>query len=771
MIRFINNNGEAFDGVSPYIHWIDGQLSIGIWYTLKLMIVSNHKTLRADGLEGESIFRLIDQECYGEDSSFNLNDYTKTNIESVGQSITIGGTSYYLHQILLVCESDKPGTFTDTFVIHDGDEDKVINIGVDLYDENEILSINLGNRGMDIPLSIQKTFLENNLNEANIDFALINRKFKELISNYIDIVDNKGSYLSLYNSLKWFEWGENTKLYEIWQNDNNLLEKELSLILKDEFSNLLVTHKKTTHLSLVAALQKISDNDIVIDPDTPGFNDRNPAIENVSYQWSKDDIMLKISLLGAFFERYFMPIHLDLKRATAESLIFTNQIKTPNGTIYRQHHYHDDTGVIEINMDHNVVLGNINFVAVGKETMFSRKVDPTMYSSTVRHIEPIGVDKIKKIGSISNESSYSDASDNVATFYVQLKGGVGTIVPVNVKVDMPEGDGLVAEVMTLYKEGESPVQIIERKLCMSDGGVVTFDFNLLSTKEETVRFDLTLYSLSGHVWTTTQEYNCIDVRGSYLDIYSVKNTFGKYNDVSDWIKNTDYVPYSLQNQTEQNPTINQFIPYQDKDYSQFNQLVLVENVNDSTSWVNDNIESNYWIIERSGLDGVNWNSDEFDESILLSDNGDPKYLILIRKTPGKYPAAQIDVKQAGGDDVKILRSDIVFIPQVHEYTNIEDEEKILEKYTFTSSDLLCVVPQFKSTIPINRSTIRWEYINKTTFEKISTTVPIQVPLIASKNKKLLSPGYWTVNMYYKLENSKEMHKLTKNSAFRIKKDL
>ena len=344
MIRFINKKGEVFDGRNPYVHWAPGQQivqnvfanqypyvqwaqaqqSTGLWYTITLNVITEYDELTSSNLDPSSIFKFADPTKLVQGSTpLVLSEILTTSYSqnSQGAVVVFNERNFYVYQILVVCSSDVAGQFTESFTLTSGPDSITVTVGADFYDEDEILSINLTNRGSDIPNAIQKAFLSNNVHEDKVDGILINRKFKELISNYLNILDNKGSYDSLRNSLKWFEWGENVKIYEIWEDSKGLIEKELKLVLEDEYKNLLSSHRKTTHLSLVAALQKITDS---TDIEHALDEEKNPVVENVTYQWSKEDIILKISILGAFFERYFMPIHLDLNRASAEALVFTN---------------------------------------------------------------------------------------------------------------------------------------------------------------------------------------------------------------------------------------------------------------------------------------------------------------------------------------------------------------------------------------------------------------------------------------------------------------
>jgi hypothetical protein len=196
-------------------------------------------------------------------------------------------------------------------------------------------------------------------------------------------------------------------------------------------------------------------------------------------------------------------------------------------------------------------------------------------------------------------------------------------------------------------------------------------------------------------------------------------------------------------------------------------LIVVQNIyNQTTSqyetdWMNhSDITSNFWVMSRSDQPSTDDN---------------PKYAMLITKQFGKVFQNKSDFissyRSVIGeiDQTNIKRFDLIYVPQLHDYNNIENGSHNLSDYTFTQNDLLCIVPQFRNSVirNIDINSIYWEYENKTTLKKIKVDAPMQTPLIADTTTSLLTPGYWTVTMYYKLDGSTEVHKLTKNSAFRI----
>ena len=61
-------------------------------------------------------------------------------------------------------------------------------------------------------------------------------------------------------------------------------------------------------MGLYAALEKMKLNN-----KKPVYDSElNPELEFISAKWSFNDLSLKMSMLGKFYEMFFMTIHLDL---------------------------------------------------------------------------------------------------------------------------------------------------------------------------------------------------------------------------------------------------------------------------------------------------------------------------------------------------------------------------------------------------------------------------------------------------------------------------
>ena len=354
MIKFIDiNSGEMYDGASPYVHWFQQEMSIGLIYTHNIYILSDHNKLNIRFDDPSSVFHILD--IKGKYSKYN--DITRTNIDIIGDTVA-GVSGTYVYQIHFSATSQIANQFISSLVITGGNESINIVLGADFYDQNESLYINLANMGVELPFSIQKSIYTSNINEDKIDHILLNRKMKELLSNYWDIVANKGSYKSLINSLKWFEWGDLIRIREIWEHEDFgrivYSDRDLCSVMRDKYDDSYMATKKTTNVALYMTMQNILN-----DFDAEG----NPSLVNISNKWSINDLMAKICLLGNFYKTYFMPIHLNLFRATIENIAFSNTIKLLTGTLQSREDYLYNIHEFKCNIQDNqeFVLSNVTY--------------------------------------------------------------------------------------------------------------------------------------------------------------------------------------------------------------------------------------------------------------------------------------------------------------------------------------------------------------------------------------------------------------------------
>lgn len=445
MIRFIDENtGNVYNGNIHYVHWFDGKQSIGLNYDKKFIILTDvdHVEIQTNG----EIFYLVDshiideyQNNHSEDVERVFNDKTYLDLDTIktttltfdysdGDGAKVG--NFYVYTFNIIAQGKYVGEITDTFTINEEN----FKIGADFIDENESLGINLANFGAEISNEVQRAIYEAPIDEQKTDYILINRKFKELLNEYINILGNKGSYKSLINSLNWFEYGDLVKIYEYWKhaepNKNYLSKRDITQIVNEQTEELLYSNAKTTFVGIGSALEKIKlqENEIVYEDkytEIPGndpqmVDEPNPDLEKVSMIWSKEEMSLKMVLLGNFFATYFLPIHLDLIHCTIENIVYTNTIKIASIPKIERTDIHDEINDIKCDIEKLYHLKNIEtFTNPNTPFGFNHR---TNFDETDEALEILGVE--------TKMDSLIPDVDKLKTYALQHFKGIGVLVPI-----------------------------------------------------------------------------------------------------------------------------------------------------------------------------------------------------------------------------------------------------------------------------------------------------------------------------------------------------
>lgn len=246
--------------------------------------------------------------------------------------------SYAWYNVYVVASTNVEGEYIDDITIEN--DGTVIQIGAEFFTDNEMLQINLRNMGVEIPNEICRSFYSTDLFEENPNYVLLNRKWRELLQNYMNVIGNKGSYKSLLNSLKWFEYGPLTLLREVWKYDTpagtKYSIKPVKQYLTEEAQKELCALAKTTHYILSQpawSSYQTSPQFTTVQPVEYDHNWNDEALVNTSARWAKDEMRMKMTLLGQFFETYFMPIHLNLWTSTVEDILFPDPFQLIFGSI------------------------------------------------------------------------------------------------------------------------------------------------------------------------------------------------------------------------------------------------------------------------------------------------------------------------------------------------------------------------------------------------------------------------------------------------------
>lgn len=483
-MKFLNlETGYSFDGLwtneqsKGYIFWFPNEQSTNIIYSNQICILSENNDPLTLSLNDNDIFGFpkpdITPEVISEkDDSFIEKhcEFTHTiDKETWGEKIN---DTYYAHAFNILCQSRDEGEYICKISIGDYG---YIRVGADFYGENESLYVNLANFGVEIPETIQKAIYDSNVHEDFKDNILINRKFKELLSNYWDIIANKGSYKSLVNSLKWFEWGDKLEIKEIWRHliaDKSFFnDKEVMSIFESKLNDSFENYVKTAYISLYCSLydelqtanavfydyndycnkyDSIAINAIVkltksTDDHPAGFyrvidkkvlqyisntaydSEFNPVLIDAVLKYSINDIKLKLSLLAQFFGSFFLPIHMSILHAAAETKVFTNTIKTVLGSVMKRNDCFGSFEYVESNIKDDSIYKMTNVRAqVTDATTFAIKWKDPKYDEKGNAVEDyntwFGVDEFTSKGKVDES--------NIKTFAVQYYTGPGLILPI-----------------------------------------------------------------------------------------------------------------------------------------------------------------------------------------------------------------------------------------------------------------------------------------------------------------------------------------------------
>jgi hypothetical protein len=775
-MKFLNlETGYSFDALwtntnesiqeNGYIFWFKNEQSIGIVYTMPIAFITESSDPVKLYIEDNDIFSFI---C--------SDDKSKTGVIYSNEYITVPeniGNNTFVHVFNIVCKSDNAGEYICCVNIGEKENNGITNfikVGADFYGEHEPIYINLSNMGVELPNSIQKAIYDTNVHEDITDHILINRKFKELLSNYWDIIANKGSYKSLLNSLEWFEWNDQLNIKEIYRK--NIADKifYLDKDIVDDLNNNIKTYInnfiKTNYIALYCSLQN----------ELPSYdNEFNPELEQVVFKWCKEDIQLKIALFAKFFGLYFLPIHLSILHATVEDKVFTNTIKNIHANGITREDNIGSFETVESNIKNNdcFVISNVR-AQVTKDTVFG-----VQYPNKENNV--FGVDVFPS-DDISTE-------EELKTFSQQYYTGPGAIIPIKLTLTNIDSSEFVKETIIDYTDDSDKYQHLNFNNIFSPELIhkpnkeieykIDISFNFLAKSVKKYILNFTFILSSSKTLTKQIVFNVEDIDNVNINIYKVqakdnKNGFS-YEDFNTIGKSSNYL-FKIQN-NNYTTFYTQYLPYlgtYDNNYKgiKLNKTTILQvlediSVNDLSTIISkiNNLGKDKSFIDNQFLYFIKKNSDNKITYITFVS----KYFSIDESE--ELINRAVKIKQNNNNLFKAIRSDYVFYPQFHDLVKIEGNT--IEDYTVKPYEALCTAAEislgsetilFKYGHLIDKA--EWTFYNHLTNETIIHPVSAQTPFIADSNK-LLENGYYDVVFKCSLNNgSVKEYKL--NSAFRIK---
>jgi len=255
-----------------------------------------------------------------------------------------------------------------------------------IYGQTEIedvrFKVNLNNVGVQISDDTAKIFKESDIKDNTVDYRLLNRKRKEMLTTYREIYDYIGSYKGLINSINFFGYTD-LELYEYYRNINKssqLYKKLHKVLIPDIFDNSVdgwneldfisgkYQNKNTwTKTNLFNLTYRITDDD--------GNNVMMYTLEEVQY---------KLNKLKGWLRQNVIPI--------SANLIDITGVADTNQTLYQD--YDESNQVKGTHVSRNSTIVNFNYTSTlnfGTDYLISVNfyiLSGTSYNSVVESSTP-----------------------------------------------------------------------------------------------------------------------------------------------------------------------------------------------------------------------------------------------------------------------------------------------------------------------------------------------------------------------------------------------
>ena len=774
MIKFIDlqtDKGYIFDGLwedgqsNGYIFWFPNEQSVKITYVMPICIYTDISTPLKLSIEDNSIFSFITHDTEEMDCDGFRFKKPQYSLSYVTQPEIINDK--YLHIFYVSCNSDNALEAVCNIYV---DDYGFIKIGADFYDEFEPTYVNLSNFGIELPDYVQKAIYDSNVHEDYKDNILINRKLKELLSNYWDVVANKGSYKSLINSLDWFEWGNNIRLREIWKYNNGnkffFDDKDVCSLLENKYVSSLGNFVKTTYFSMYSSMYE---------DDTTYDSEMNPNLKEIVHKWSKEDLALKMSLLAEFFEAFFMPIHASILHGCIEDTVYTNTIKTILGAAAcRTDSFMDNSYVKCSIMDSSVFkISNVQ-AQVTKDTVYAIKFEDEKHKIVYdqisdNDIDYFGVDEFGSKGLVQDETQQD--VESIKTFSTQYYTGPGVIIPFEFTIANESITDFIkcTKVNTITKNSQKRYTFND--IFRPVGANYKIKFNLLVKFADEMELQFMFITAAGRTLTKTVKIIVEDADNLHIQLYKVKSKDDKnglsYTDFMDYSCN-DYF-FRITPNDQNNSCYTQYLPYMTPDnalYSKYNGIKLSRTVifdllnHNGRGKIYSNEEINY--IRK-------WMSKSYLEFVRVID-GQLAYLIYVSKYFFDELPWMIKIK-----NFNIIRNTLSFYPQFHYVEKIDGNT--LEDFTISQYDAICCGAEILTNSRTESvkfkyghmiDDVEWSFINSTTSNILHHTASVRQPFIADHTNNTIEDGYYNIVFRYNLAGIN--NEMIVNSAF-VKKSI
>jgi hypothetical protein len=244
--------------------------------------------------------------------------------------------------------------------------------------------------GANLDTNVQPIFKESDINEVGIDYTILNRKRKELLSMYPEIYNYIGSYKALINSINFFGYND-LELYEYYRcikPASPLYGKLQRVLIEDIFINTIpgweepeldsVNYLKTNLFNLT---YKITDFD-----------------GNYVEMYSLDEVQQKLTKMVYWLRKHIIPLSSNILDITGVAHVGTTLYSNYDASNYiKKITVNQENSIINfdhiqtLNIDTNYLF-TINFYLTSGATMpdyWTAKIKTFHLNETTKELEPV----------------------------------------------------------------------------------------------------------------------------------------------------------------------------------------------------------------------------------------------------------------------------------------------------------------------------------------------------------------------------------------------
>lgn len=274
--------------------------------------------------------------------------------------VTQNEKNYIMIPIYVIGNTAEEGTWSSNILLHISYKytDKHIwcpfSVGGTFVDEYESLIIHGQNMGVSLPKDIIKAINGTSFFNDDFNVEIYNKKLKEYMLNYMSIHGECGNYNSAITALNWFGYGDLISLYKLIETTNEFKHQ----YIRDYFNvnnDLLIFFKEFINTQYVSVLLKLNNEIGELDKQdvdvtkmfwgegTPLMKDlyneteliytkeyfanQKYAYVDKYFKYSLNELLLKLSCLAYYYDKYFLPLYIKLNNVHAQYKVYANDVK------------------------------------------------------------------------------------------------------------------------------------------------------------------------------------------------------------------------------------------------------------------------------------------------------------------------------------------------------------------------------------------------------------------------------------------------------------